>query len=512
MLNMTSKAAPGSLPRISSSSTPERARPIAQKRDIVLADMRGTGQSNPLRCSGIEEREKRQPALAAVSAGAGGRVCQPIQRRQRSTQYSTAAAARDIELVRRALGYEQLDLNAISYGTTLALRYMADFPKAVHAAVSWVRCLRNTRRHAFTPARRKPRSTARGPVRGGPVLPRRIRRLRANLAQALQRACDGRDMTPPVFLEKVRTQMYSPAGRALLPALVARAAQGDFRAFTAVGGGGRVFADGLYLSITCTESFARMDVDAAIAAARATTLRRLPARASARGLRALAARAPRDPRLMRSRDSGVPVLFIAGELDPVSPSEWAQEIAAHFPKATVVRCHTARTCSMGCAGSTPASTRTIRVSGTVPMRDSWTLPVSSNMMPPPFGGPDHDATPQACCARANGHARVTFVELFFDLVFVFAVTQLSHTLVEHLTLGGALQTLFLLLAVWWVWMYTCWFTNWIDPDKPPVRMLMFVLMLAGLLMSASHSATPSATKACCSRWPTRSSRSRVRCS
>jgi len=88
--------------------------------------------------------------------------------------------------------------------------------------------------------------------------------------------------------------------------------------------------------------------------------------------------------------------------------------------------------------------------------------------------------------RSRGaHARVTFVELFFDLVFVFAVTQLSHSLVAHLTLGGALQTLFLLLAVWWVWMYTCWFTNWVDPDRPVVRMLLFTLMLAGLLMSAA---------------------------
>ena len=85
----------------------------------------------------------------------------------------------------------------------------------------------------------------------------------------------------------------------------------------------------------------------------------------------------------------------------------------------------------------------------------------------------------------EGHARVTYVELFFDLVFVFAVTQLSHSLVAHLTPGGALQTAFLLLAVWWVWMYTCWFTNWIDPDKPSVRMLLFTLMLAGLMMSAS---------------------------
>src|SRR5262245_54911040 len=85
----------------------------------------------------------------------------------------------------------------------------------------------------------------------------------------------------------------------------------------------------------------------------------------------------------------------------------------------------------------------------------------------------------------EGHTRVTFVELFFDLVFVFAVTQLSHSLLEHLTFTGALQTAFLLSAVWWVWMYTCWFTNWVDPDKPAVRMLMFALMLAGLMLSAS---------------------------
>ncbi len=43
--------------------------------------------------------------------------------------------------------------------------------------------------------------------------------------------------------------------------------------------------------------------------------------------------------------------------------------------------------------------------------------------------------------------RVSFVELFFDLVFVFAITQLSHRLLHHFTLVGALKTTFLLLAV-----------------------------------------------------------------
>ncbi len=83
------------------------------------------------------------------------------------------------------------------------------------------------------------------------------------------------------------------------------------------------------------------------------------------------------------------------------------------------------------------------------------------------------------------HSRVTYVELFFDLVFVFAITQLSHTLLEHLTPGGLLQTALLFLAVWWVWIYTSWATNWLDPEKAPVRLMLFVLMLAGLVLSTS---------------------------
>jgi len=85
----------------------------------------------------------------------------------------------------------------------------------------------------------------------------------------------------------------------------------------------------------------------------------------------------------------------------------------------------------------------------------------------------------------NGHHRVTFVELFFDLVFVFAVTQLSHSLLEQLSLLGALQTTLLLMAVWWVWIYTSWVTNWLDPDATPVRLMLFALMVAGLLLSTS---------------------------
>ena len=86
---------------------------------------------------------------------------------------------------------------------------------------------------------------------------------------------------------------------------------------------------------------------------------------------------------------------------------------------------------------------------------------------------------------AHGHAKVTNIELFFDLVFVFAVTQLSHHLLEHLDLRGAAETGLLFLAVWWVWIYTSWVTNWLDPDRAPVRIMLFAMMLAGLLLSAA---------------------------
>ena len=83
------------------------------------------------------------------------------------------------------------------------------------------------------------------------------------------------------------------------------------------------------------------------------------------------------------------------------------------------------------------------------------------------------------------HSRVTYAELFFDLVFVFAITQISHTLLAHFTPLGVLQTTLLFLAVWWVWVFTSWITNWLDPEKTPVRILLFALMLGGLVISTS---------------------------
>src|ERR687886_1438724 len=81
--------------------------------------------------------------------------------------------------------------------------------------------------------------------------------------------------------------------------------------------------------------------------------------------------------------------------------------------------------------------------------------------------------------------RASTLELFYDLVFVFAITQVSHLLLEHLTWAGAGQALIVLLAVWWSWNYTTWTTNELDTETVPVRLLLLALMLVSLLMAVA---------------------------
>ena len=87
--------------------------------------------------------------------------------------------------------------------------------------------------------------------------------------------------------------------------------------------------------------------------------------------------------------------------------------------------------------------------------------------------------------KTGEEQRATWLELFFDLVYVFAVTQLSHALLADLSIAGALKTLFLLLVIWWAWNYTTWMANWFDPDAVPVRVVLLGVMLASLLMAAA---------------------------
>ncbi|HSK15879.1 MAG TPA: low temperature requirement protein A [Gaiellaceae bacterium] len=84
---------------------------------------------------------------------------------------------------------------------------------------------------------------------------------------------------------------------------------------------------------------------------------------------------------------------------------------------------------------------------------------------------------------AGEEQRATTLELFYDLVFVFAITQVSHVLLDDLSWLGAGEALLALLVVWWAWNYTTWVTNELDPDSIAVRLLLLWLMLLTLVLA-----------------------------
>jgi low temperature requirement protein LtrA len=88
-------------------------------------------------------------------------------------------------------------------------------------------------------------------------------------------------------------------------------------------------------------------------------------------------------------------------------------------------------------------------------------------------------------SEAGGEQRATTLELFYDLVFVFAVTQVSHLLLAHLTWTGVGEAAVTLLVLWWAWNYTTWVTNELDPESTAVRLLLIGLMLASLLLAVA---------------------------
>ena len=94
--------------------------------------------------------------------------------------------------------------------------------------------------------------------------------------------------------------------------------------------------------------------------------------------------------------------------------------------------------------------------------------------------------PRHLRARRQGIAQpVTTVELLFDLVYVFAITQITQLILRDLTVSAMARATFLLLVVWWAWICTTWMANWFDPTSPAVGALLTGVMLVSLLMAAA---------------------------
>jgi len=101
-------------------------------------------------------------------------------------------------------------------------------------------------------------------------------------------------------------------------------------------------------------------------------------------------------------------------------------------------------------------------------------------------GNDRTRLPSLVRPREVARA-VTPLELFFDLVYVFTVSQLARHLFDSVDARGMAETLVLTLAVMYAWFMTVWTSNWLDADRQPVRLLLLGLMFASLVMATAIS-------------------------
>jgi low temperature requirement protein LtrA len=94
--------------------------------------------------------------------------------------------------------------------------------------------------------------------------------------------------------------------------------------------------------------------------------------------------------------------------------------------------------------------------------------------------------PAVSLLRARTGLRgVTNIEVFFDLVYAFAVTQLSHYLLDHATVEGVIRAAVLFGMVWTIWASTAYLVNFLDPNQLPVRRLLLAVMFVGVISSAA---------------------------
>ena len=301
-------------------------------RDIVLVDQRGTGDSNPLDCPEFDAADQ---ALEPMFPEAAVRSCRArLERRAALEHYTTDDAAADLDAVREALGYARIDLVALSYGTTLAMRYIALYEPRVRSAIllSAVPPSAMPPRHHATAAQAAMEQLF-ADCRADAACHARYPALQGNLTDALRALRAGGRVDPEVAMERLRTKLYSASGMRALPSIIGRLAAGD--ASILASGNERAgfnYYDGVYLSITCSESLPWFDVRNAMDASRRTQF------GDYRLARQRAACA-QWPRASVRRDffapvrSSVPTLFVSGGRDPVTPARWAEQAARGFRHA-----------------------------------------------------------------------------------------------------------------------------------------------------------------------------------
>ena len=361
--------------------------------DIVLVDQRGTGGSNALRCGFYGSTGDIAMYLGDQFPSDSVRACaERLTRRADLTQYTSAAAADDLEAVRAALDIPRIDLDASAYGTRVALEYLEKYSDRVRTAVLQGAIPRDA-------------SLARSAARDAQVALDRVMadcaadpfcrtsfpRLRSELSALLTRLDRGplsvrvehprsKDtvgvaMTRGVFADRLRIMLYSTRLSRRIPIVIHKAHEGDWTPFVSLAYElSRVVFDqldvGAHLSSVCTDDLSPpTDVRGTFLGDYRQRMYR-----DACAVWPHARRSALDV-VVRSR---APVLLVVGTLDPVTPPRFAAAVARALPNATVLDVPT-----MAHAGADPCVERIVAgFIGRGSMQDVDTSCVKGIALPP----------------------------------------------------------------------------------------------------------------------------------
>lgn len=330
---------------------------LSQNRDLILVDQRGTGQSNPLHCprdEADEELEQEQglssERLRELAVEHASRCLQQLSSKADLRHYSTTDAVADLDAVRQALGAAQINLVGVSYGTRVAQQYAKTFLQHTRSVVLdspitttlvlGSEHARNFEQALHAQLARCATDTACSKHMGD--LGQQLEQVRQSLAGGELTPVRFRDSVSGQWLSEVpqrghlnillRLYSYQSLTAALLSQVIHQAAQGDWEALLAQSRTlGRSLsaqlARGMELSVTCTEDADELSVNEADRDTLLGTefVEFIKAQCSVwpRGQRPADFRAPLSGKL--------PVLVLSGELDPVTPPRYAEQIVSHLP-------------------------------------------------------------------------------------------------------------------------------------------------------------------------------------
>jgi pimeloyl-ACP methyl ester carboxylesterase len=327
---------------------------LRQHRDLVFVDQRGTGQSNPLNCELFNSTDP-QSFLGSFFPIDDVRKCrEQLEPKADLTLYTTNIAMDDLDDVRAALGYDQIDLYGGSYGTRAALVYLRRHPKHVRAVIL----------HGVAPTNQFmplnfPQDAERA-LQGvlseceadeacHAAFPnvktdakRVLEQLLQSPAQVEVKPAKAKDpvtvtLNRNLVAEAVRYMLYSPGGAGRVPLFLHLAAEGNYAplAKAALFYRENVVAtgsNGMYLSVTCAEDLPF------VKAAEAKQLGANTFLGSYRYDQQSAAcqlwpKGIVDAKYAEPVRSDKPVLILTGEWDPVTPPAQGDAVAKSLPNS-----------------------------------------------------------------------------------------------------------------------------------------------------------------------------------